>query len=92
MKALTFLIFYTILVLFVVEITVLSGQEILTNTEGFTELAGEPNILNPFYVITALWTLSNLDSSIFLMNTIVILPFIAGLVYIIASFIRGTSI
>lgn len=94
MKALSLLIFYTIFVLYVVNMSLLSGTDILSNTEGFENLANPTgyDLINPFYIIPAMWSLASISSEYLLLYVGLIAPFIMSLIYIIAAFIRGNDV
>lgn len=91
-NALKFLMFYGVFILLVVWISTEAGISIYSNTEGFDSLIENRSVwslLDPFYIIPVMGQLMSIDSTYSLLYIFTIVPFIMGLIWIIATFIRG---
>lgn len=90
MRKLEFLLFYTTFLMFVIYISGLAGQTILSGTEGFDNLKNAPldatNIFSTFSYFTALLSISTEYQMLFV---VVIFPFLVGLIWLIVEWIRG---
>lgn len=90
--AMRFLMFYMFFFLFVTYVSVLAGATIFTDAD----LAGlVPNsaadLINPLFFINAMWVLFNISSEYAILYTVMIVPFLIGVVYIVAAWVRGVS-
>lgn len=94
-SALSFLLFYMIFFGFTFYITTLAGITIL-EIEGNNDMTGLipkdfSEFINPLFFLTAAWTLFNISSEYAIIYLVLIVPFLIGIVYIIAAWVRGVS-
>ena len=90
--AMRFLMFYMFFFLFVGYISVLAGATIFTDAD-LTVLvpSSAVDLINPLFFVNAMWVLFNISSDYALLYTVMVVPFLVGVVYIVAAWVRGVS-
>jgi len=90
-QTLEFFMYYTVFFLFVIFISGLLGQTIFTGTSGIENLpkATGWDLINPFYIVPTLTSLFSISTEFQIIFILLVSPFIVGLIWVIAGFIRG---
>lgn len=93
MTPLKFFMFYSIFLGFTLFITTMAGVSIYSNLESVSGLIPTTalDFINPLFIGGAMWALFNISTEFAIIYAITIVPFLIGLVYIMASWVRGVS-
>lgn len=92
MTPLKFFMFYGVFFGFVVYFSTLAGLQILQNANISLMIPkSQLDFINPLFIVGAMWSLFNISSEYQILYSMIIVPFILGLVYIMASWVRGVS-